>query len=238
MSENRIEELKGWPLSWYEGENGTGYLRCPARGCDKVFKTAKEMEQRLQHYSWPEEDEDIAFDHVILAAMCAVQICPKCGVVPSHVGTHDNDTRPHFKHELDVHKTERLSDIKGFIGLIREYRSLDFPYGNLDENVIELWSKLYQYFRRNIIRQPDYHVLHNFLLDQRDLKRSKDILCTVTYTDSDFLGLTGEDLENCKVVYPVHKDAFLSKWRPTHLPRYPTGHIVDTMKARYAKGDF
>ena len=230
MSADAPKELKGWPESWYVPGSRDGQLRCVARGCTKVFKTAKEMEQRLEHYSFP-QNEDIDFDHRILAAMCGLTKCPTCKYPLE--GTTDTDIRPIFMHELLVHHTEEWPDIKKFIGLIRKNRKDNFPFYNFDK-ALELWGELYKYYRRNIVKQPEFPRFQVYLTSYK-VNMKTDFLRAITHTNGDFPEATEEQIEECRTVYPVHRDAFLGVMKPRNEQE---AVIYNIMKDRYRDSEF
>ena len=158
-------------------------------------------------------------------------------------GKTDPDIRALLKHERDVHESEDLSDIKGFIGLIRKYRAENFPFNDLDKALV-LWEHLNQYFRRNIERQDEFQDLKEHLGKNRvNVKEGVDWLGKITHTSGKFPGAKNRGtLEKCQKFYPIHPDGFLGKYTPAKEKGEKSGGIGgfawDIMRAKYAAGDF
>ncbi len=231
MSADRPEELKGWPKSWYVNGDEDGDLRCPAVGCDKVFRTAEEVINLGEHFKADddEEDWDTAFHHHILFRMTLEAKCPKCDYRRNPRPTlGDADPRELFKHERDAHDSDELSDIKKFIGLIRKHRSERFGGGP------EIWPELHEYYKTNIQKQPEYPQFKTYVegcgLDVASDKHLDEV--AEADRGSDFPpGLNPHQ----RKFYPVHIDGFLNQF-----PMYKVKEkeLRDSLKEKYSKGEF
>ena len=175
----------------------------------------------------PGEDLDICFYHDVVLSMCDVTECPTGDKYkPKTEGM--TAIRDMFAHYKTVHRDSGMSDVKRFIGLIREYRDIPLARGP------KFWEKLHQYFKRNIRRQPDFEVFKNYLESCKKVKMDCDYLDEVIAIDRP---------KDCKEAhYPLTKAEFLKSFpRPPSRaglgPGGSAGNIWDIMRARYAAGE-
>ena len=172
----------------------------------------------------PDEDLDICFYHDVLLSMCDVTKCPRDTYEPKAEGM--TAIRDMFAHYKTVHHSQAMSDVKRFIGLIREYRDIPLAGGP------EFLGKLHQYFKCNIRRQPDFEVFKNYLESCKKVNMDGDYLDEVIAIDRP------KDCEETH--YPLTKAEFLKSFpRPPSLaglgPGGSAGNIRDIMRARYAE---
>ena len=238
MSADQAEGLKGWPKSWYVNGNEDGDLRCPAVGCDKVFRTVEEMEDRTDHLNDFVENPDTQLHHDVLRAINNVEKCPKCDYSEKRADLDHSihDTRNLFRHERKVHHSEELSDIKKFIGLIRKHRYDMFGGG------IHIWPGLHEYYIRNILKQPELPELEKYLQKFHvDTSRTLSYLDYIAAVDRGSAfpeGLTKEQKKICREYYPVDRDRFLSCFGPPKDRQMGVPHVWDVMRDKYSKGEF
>ena len=244
MADNRPEELKGWPKSWYKDGDVNGYLECPVDGCEKVFQNAEQVRTLLNHAVEPDDPtipanvaRDIRFRHRILVAMVNVTKCPKCPDPYEFEFDSIPEVRELFDHERDEHGSEDFSDVNKFIGLIREYREEEFGDGP------KIWYELYEYYQRQIRKHPRYLDFQSCLQRNYELFRRGpgylidehfNVLARGDRHGNDF-GNSEEDLQKYKWCYPVKSDEFLSLLGPP--PRDPE-HILNVFKKAYSEGQF
>ena len=175
----------------------------------------------------PDDDLDISFYHDVLLSMCDVKHCPFDPYEPNTEGM--TAVRDMFAHYKNVHRSQALSDVKRFIGLIREYRDIPLAGGS------KFLGKLHQYFKRNIRRQPDFEVFKNYLESTKKVKMDGDYLDQVMAIDRP------EDFKK-EEHFPLTTAEFLKSFpRPPSRvglgPGGSTGNIWDIMRARYAAGE-
>ena len=239
MSDYRPEEVRGWPKSWYVGEDVMRNLRCPVSGCRRVFISAEEVRSLLNHAVEEDQNGDMEFRHKILMEMVNVTKCPKCE--RPYEFTIDNipDVRELFQHELDAHGSEELSDVNKFIVLIREHRDKKFGGGP------EIWSELHEYHKRQIRKQPRFTEFEQYVQTNYPLYRGPPPL-----QDSHLKQLSkndrlakaheykDEDVKQWEWCYPVKSDEFLGSlhaYKP--IPADPE-HILNVFKKAYTEGKF
>lgn len=242
MAEDRPEELKGWPVSWYVGGDfQKGYLKCPAANCEDVFKNAKEVENRTEH-QFLSLDYASRFQHCILAAMCYVTRCPKCVDfvrTTRNMGPNkpDSDIRALLQHEYDVHGTEDLRDVQKFVGFVRQFRYKKFGAKNITD-AIHLWKEVDTYHRTTIKQQPRYEDLKAYLKNDCKISMKGDWLGRINKTcrDTEFpKEAKGPQLAQCQDYFPVDPNAFLKQFEPES--REPgVVHVWDVMRAQYFSG--
>ena len=243
MSKDAPEELKGWPDSWYVKDNkGNVYLRCPAPKCKEVFRNAKQMDKRLEHQFMP-EDEVTTFQHAILAAMCEVKHCPKCNTykrTTRNLGPlkTDSDIRALLKHERDVHGSEDFTDMRKFVGFIREHRARLFGGKDLTR-AARVWKIVDKYHHRSIKQQPEFQELEEYLVGCRVFLGNEDWLDRINKTCRDTVfpdNPQGAELAECRKYYPVAPGNFLRDFEP--LERQPgRKHVWDIFRDKYAAGE-
>ena len=242
MAEDQPQELMGWPESWYvPGDGQKVYLGCPASNCGAVFKTAKEVENRLEHHVIP-SDYVMRFEHSMLGAMCYVTRCPKCinfVRTPRDMGpfTADPDIRALLRHEHDVHNTQDLIDVYKFVGFIRQNRSSLFGAKHIT-NAIHVWKEIGRYHRIAITKQPRYQELKEYLENECKLSMEGDWLGRINMACRDTKlpeEAKGFQLKECQDCYPVGRTDFLKQFKPTSGEK-GRAHVWDVMRAEYFSG--
>ena len=238
MPDNRDEELKGWPESWYKDGNVNGILRCPVDECNEIFTTAGEVRNLLNHAIKDNQNMDMKFRHLVLQEMFNVTKCPKCPQPYEFEFDSLPEVRELFDHERDEHKSEDLSDVNKFIGLIREYREKEFGGG------LEIWPKLHEYYTRRIRKQTGYLVFQKYLQDNypfyhpppKELYRWHfDHLAVADRKERPRVGYSEEVLKEIEFCYPVKSHEFLSSLKP---PPDEPEHILNVFKKGYSEGKF
>lgn len=244
----RAQWLNGWPESWYEGGNKRAYaLQCPVSGCNEVFKTAQELQNHADT-DQTTNDQNFNFYHMVLKAMIHETVCPQCG---EKFAQGIMGFRLLAKHDRDGHRvpgqphSKDFEDIKKFIGLIRKYRFEGLGGSGSVQGLVQLWSFLHQYYRRNIRKQDEFEDFKAYLVGFELLgKALVDVRVANGDGEGDYvdqIASMGRDKdfpdfvprETCEKVYPVDPEAFLSGF-----PRPEIGTYLEIMREKYAAGDF
>lgn len=234
MSASRPEAFKGWSKCWYVGENPNADLKCPAPGCDEVFRTGQAIRDRAIHFG-EEQDPDTKFFHDVLDIIEQELHCLKCKWVDSrdNKALGERDCRDFFKHERDVHWTDDFPDPKKFVGLMRKYRFRRF----VDDG--HLYHALHEFFIRNIQKQPDFEEFKEYLRNYCKIDTTAppevylEIVLAKDRGSHPPEGLTATQ----KKFFPVDRDEFLYSFSKPE-DRADGSNIRDVYRVRYAETAF
>ena len=121
-----VEGMSGYPDDWY---NVNGNIPCPARGCYMLFDSSN-IHNLASHWSdtnnlashWndinnPALSKLTKIEHCILFHMLNQGSCPLCGVATA-------GGKYLYSHEKERHKSSLLSNLEGFIALVRNVSPL------------------------------------------------------------------------------------------------------------------
>ena len=111
-----VEGMSGYPNDWY---NVNGNIPCPARDCYMVFDSSN-IHNLASHWNDPKNPAMSILtkvEHSILFNMLNQGSCPLCGMATA-------GGKYLYSHEKERHKTSFLSNLEGFICLVRHVSPL------------------------------------------------------------------------------------------------------------------
>ena len=106
-----VEGMSGYPDDWY---NVNGNIPCPARDCYMVFDSSN-IHNLASHWNGPENpalSKLTKAEHYVLFVMLNQGSCPLCGVATA-------GGKYLYSHEKERHKSSMLSNLEGFVRLVR-----------------------------------------------------------------------------------------------------------------------